>query len=77
MITLDAPKTFSNLQKELLKLYAANVGEDDLLAIRLMISKYFANKASSAVDDYLKDNQISTQEYNSWQNEHNRSKGSN
>jgi hypothetical protein len=74
MSLLQAPASFSNLQKELLKLYAANVSDEDLLQIRLMISKYFAEKATSAIDGFLTDNNISTKQYNNWENEHNRRK---
>jgi hypothetical protein len=72
MQVLETPSSFSNLQKELLKLYAVNVADEDLLQIRLMIGNYFANKATNAVEDFLADKNISTTEYNNWQNEHNR-----
>jgi hypothetical protein len=72
MQVLETPSSFSNLQKELLKLYAVNVADEDLLQIRLMIGNYFANKATNAVEDFLKEKNISTSEYNNWQNEHNR-----
>ena len=69
MNVLQAPSSFSNLQKELLKLYAANVSEEDLLQIRLLIGKYFADKATSAMDVFLKESNISTQQYNNWEND--------
>jgi hypothetical protein len=72
MQVLETPSSFSNLQKELLKLYAVNVADEDLLQIRLMIGNYFANKATNAVEDFLTEKNISTTEYNNWQNEHNR-----
>jgi hypothetical protein len=72
MQVLETPSSFSNLQKELLKLYAVNVADEDLLQIRLMIGNYFANKATNAVEDFLAEKNISTTEYNNWQNEHNR-----
>ncbi len=72
MQVLETPASFSNLQKELLKLYAVNVADEDLLQIRLMIGNYFANKATNAVEDFLADKNISTKEYNNWENEHNR-----
>jgi hypothetical protein len=72
MQVLETPSSFSNLQKELLKLYAVNVADEDLLQIRLMIGNYFANKATNAVEDFLAEKNISTSEYNNWQNEHSR-----
>ncbi len=72
MQVLETPSSFSNLQKELLKLYAVNVADEDLLQIQLMIGNYFANKATKAVENFLADNNISTPEYNNWENDHNR-----
>jgi hypothetical protein len=43
----------SNLQLELLKLYAQNVQDNDLLAIKQMIAQYFAKKASEEMDAFL------------------------
>ena len=42
---------FSNLQLELLKLFADNVSEEDLKAIRRLIARYFAEKASDEADE--------------------------
>ena len=76
MKVLEIPATFSNLQKELLKLFAANVPEEDLLQIRLLISNYFADKSTNAMEQFLKEKNITTTEYNNWENEHNRGKSS-
>lgn len=43
-------KKLSNLQMELLKLYALDVSDDDLLAIRQMLSTYFMQKAMDEAD---------------------------
>ncbi|MBL7794866.1 MAG: hypothetical protein JNJ90_00040 [Saprospiraceae bacterium] len=40
----------SNLQLELLQLYASNVSEDDLLKIREMLARFFLEKAKDAAD---------------------------
>jgi len=40
----------SNLQRELLKLFAQNVPEEDLMAIRGLIAHYFAEKAMDLAD---------------------------
>jgi hypothetical protein len=40
----------SNLQLELLKLYARNVSEQDLVQIKLILGQYFADKASDLAD---------------------------
>ena len=46
--TLTAPLT--NLQLELLKLFAQNVQDEDLIAIRRLIARYFAEKAMDLAD---------------------------
>jgi hypothetical protein len=48
MTVLDKP--LSNLQIELLQLFSQNVSEDDLIAIKRILAKYFANKASDEMD---------------------------
>ncbi|MCY7291929.1 MAG: hypothetical protein LH615_07070 [Ferruginibacter sp.] len=72
MPVLQTPNSFSNLQKELLKLYAVNVSDEDLLIIRSMIGNYFAEKATTSLNNFLTDKNISTSEYNNWENEHSR-----
>lgn len=49
MKKLNQP-TFSNLQLELLKLYANNIEEEDLLALKKFLANYFAEKAAAAAD---------------------------
>ena len=44
METIQKPN-FSNVQKELLKLYARDVSEEALLEIRQLLVNYFAKKA--------------------------------
>jgi hypothetical protein len=41
----------SNLQLQLLQLYAQNVNEEDLKAIQRLIVRYFAEKATAAADE--------------------------
>lgn len=71
----QTPSSFSNLQKELLKLYAVNVSDDDLIQIRNMIGTYFAEKATNSLDLFLAKSNISLSQYNEWENEHNRKSG--
>ena len=44
------PQPFTDLQLELLKLYARKVSEQDLLQIKQMLGQYFADKASDLAD---------------------------
>jgi hypothetical protein len=47
-LTIQQP--FSNLQLELLKLYADNIPEKDLKAIQRLIARYFADQATKEAD---------------------------
>lgn len=48
MTVLDKP--LSNLQIELLQLYSQNVSEEDLVEIKRLLAKYFAERASDEMD---------------------------
>ena len=54
METLKLP--FSNLQIELLRLYAHQVDEKDLLQIKELIGRYFANRLTRLADEAWKRN---------------------
>ncbi len=41
---------FSNVQLELLKLFASNVPDDDLLEIKAVLTNYFFKKAKDGAD---------------------------
>lgn len=43
-------KPLTNLQLELLQLYSLNLPEGELLEIRRLIARYFADKASDEMD---------------------------
>lgn len=50
METAAQSTPLSNLQRELLRLFAQNVPEKDLIAIRQLIARYFAEKAMDLAD---------------------------
>ncbi len=50
MQELRVNQNFSNIQLELLKLYATNIEERELLDIKNYLAKYFAQKAVSRAD---------------------------
>ena len=62
----------SNIQKELLKLYANDVSDEALLEIKQILAEYFAEKASSTMDEFWDENDLSEQTMIDWTNEHNR-----
>jgi hypothetical protein len=53
MNVVSTPSTaqFSNLQWQLLQLYKHNISESNLLEIKQLLSNYFAEKASSAMNN--------------------------
>ena len=65
-------QNFSNLQIELLKLYSNNVKEEQLLEIKHMLGKYFAEKATEAMDKTWEERKLTEQDMINWTNEHNR-----
>jgi hypothetical protein len=71
-MTAAASSKLSNLQLELLQLYAQNVQESDLLAIKKLIAKYFADKAITEMNDLLLAIGDVEGTLNEWANAHDR-----
>jgi len=74
MTTLHQP--LSNLQLELLKLYALNLTERQLQELKRLIGDYFATQATQALDDFWEKNALTTQDMEQWANDHDRVKES-
>jgi hypothetical protein len=72
MRLIMANNGLSNVQKELLKIYANNVSENTLLEIKQILAKYFAEKATSAMDEFWDKNNLTEQTMIDWTNEHDR-----
>ncbi|MCF0070535.1 hypothetical protein LZD49_08625 [Dyadobacter sp. CY261] len=68
------PTRLSNLQSELLKLYAHNVSDDQLRDIRKMPADYFAAKIDAEIDHLWDANGWNEQTIESWKSEHMRRK---
>lgn len=56
----------SDLQLELLKVYSFQTNEEDLLAIKQMLAKYFSEKLINKIDTAITNNNISEQDINKW-----------
>jgi hypothetical protein len=67
-----AQQSLTNLQLELLKVFSRPVSDDDLNAIRNMLSVYFAKKAMDLADDAWAENGWSAKDTNKLMNQHNR-----
>lgn len=65
--------SLTNLQMELLRLYGNNLSESALLEVKGLLAKYFAEKASSHMDDFWDEKRLTEQLMVDWANEHNRS----
>ena len=68
---------FSNIQLELLKLYAKNTSEEDLLAIKSFLARYFANKATKLIDELWDEKVMSSEEISDLSQKHYRKRASN
>ena len=66
----------SNLQQELLKLYANNISEENLYEIKQLLTNYFAEKATQAMDKVWEEKGLTPQDMIDWTNEHHRRKSS-
>ena len=62
----------SNLQLELLRLYGNGVSEENLREIKVILAKYFVDKATEAMDEVWEEKKLSEQDMINWTNEHNR-----
>ncbi len=62
----------SNLQLELLRLYGNGVSDESLREIKTILAKYFADKATDAMDKVWDEKGLTEQRMIDWTNEHNR-----
>ncbi len=62
----------SNLQLELLRLYGNGVSEENLREIKTILAKYFADKATDAMDVVWDEKDLTEQTMVDWTNELNR-----
>ncbi len=67
--------SLSNLQQELLKLYARDVSETDLLAIKKYLATFFAEKALNEADAIWDEKGYNNQTMQQWLNEDNEKYG--
>jgi len=60
----------SNLQKELLKLYAHDVSDDDLLEIKQLLAAYFIQKIDTEMDQVFEQNNWGLDKIETWKKSH-------
>ena len=59
-------KPLSNLQIEMLQLFSQGVSDNDLIAIKRLIARYFADQASNEMDRLWEENNWSDETMDSW-----------
>jgi len=59
-------KPLTNLQIELLRLYSLDLSEKDLLQLKRVIARYFADKASDEMDRLWKQNNWTDKTMDQW-----------
>lgn len=60
----------TNLQLELIKLFSYNLDEKQLLEIKYLLVKYFAEKATKEMDKIWKEKGLTNETMDIWLNEH-------
>lgn len=67
-------KPLSNLQLELLKVFSFDLEEEQLLEIRALLSRYFADKATQEMDALFAQNGWGEEKVEEWSKQHMRAK---
>jgi len=60
----------TNLQLELLKLFKYNLNQKQLLEVKDLLAKYFADKATQEMDKLWEEKELTNETMDSWLNEH-------
>ena len=68
----DVKSSFSNLQLELLKLYANGISDEQLLEIKWLLGRYFAEKATEGMDGFIEEKGLTPQDILKKSKEHHR-----
>jgi hypothetical protein len=72
MALQEQSSKLSNLQLELLKIFSRNISDQQLLEIKGILSRYFADKASDEFERIAEERGWTAETYRQWGNEHNR-----
>lgn len=71
---MQATNGLSNVQLELLKIYSANISDEQLLEIKSLLAKYFADKVTNGVDKLFEEKGWGQEKIEEWSKEHMRTK---
>ncbi len=64
----------SNIQLELLKLYANDITDEQLIEIKLLLGRYFATRATAQMDQFMAEKGLTEKDMTKWAHEHDRRK---
>ena len=67
--TMINPHPLTNVQLEILKLYSTDLGKDDLVELREVLSNHFAQKAIKDADKIWDKKKMSAETMEKWLNE--------
>jgi len=70
-LQINASSKLSSLQLELLKVYSFNPSEKELIEIKKMLAKFFADKLSKLVNKSIEKNGITEQDLDNLLNDEN------
>ena len=67
-MTTQFQAPMSAIQMELLKMYAFNPSEEDLLNVKKMLANYFADKLTTKIEKAIEEKGITEQDLEMWLN---------
>jgi len=71
---MGAADKLTNLQLELLKLFKYELPDNQIEEIKILLSKYFAEKGTDEMDRLWEENNWTDKTMDDWKNEHLRAK---
>lgn len=68
--SMSKPPTLTNLQRELLRIGALELPDEELKEVKLLLARYFAQKASGEFESFARERGLSPEETDTWAFEH-------
>ena len=72
MKTQTVSNKLTNLQLELIKLFSYDLSERELLDVKDLLARYFANRATEEMDTLWDSQNLTDETMGEWLNEHHR-----
>ena len=70
-MTPPAPP-LTNVQRELLDVFALDVPESDLIELRRVLARFFADRATDAMDRVIQERGLTDDDFSAWAEGHDR-----